>query len=782
MYMDNENIIYINENTIFKKNIEVNNNVEINNCMVVDGGMVIEGDLNTKNQNIFGLLSIHGNVFSEGDLYISSNKNDNYTYINDGSLECNSINMKNKILLGNKDYTIDQKNNSIIINSSNEILNSSDEGLYIHPLRYKKGKYVLYYDNNSKEISYYDDKINTNELLTKNNPSIKKSKIIYPMNHVSNIDNNSLNIDNNSLIFDNNSLNVDPISNIIYYGITGPQGMIGLRGLDGAQGIVGKDGPRGFQGPQGNIGKDGPRGFQGPQGNIGKDGLRGFQGPQGNDGKDGLRGFQGPNGNDGKDGLRGFQGPQGNDGKDGPQGNKGDKGDSIHIHNIGNGSIVLKNNDEYYYSDVVEVNDNKMNVNGTLHLNNIELINDTSKCGWKIYNEIDINGSNLIFQEMNENGELINNKISINQISLGITGPKGVKGEDGDKFSTRTIRETYIHPNNKDIFLLFVSPGLAYIAGNSVIVVDYHNYKNSFEGTIHAYNKETGGLQISEIVNIKGNFDQTTFYDVNLDGQDGPPGPKGDTGPSGNVYNTNTLEEYNIDPNSDSVSFYVEKNMSYIRGNHVVVISVDGKNRFEGIVSIYDKLYGLLLIHNIKNISENFDIHGKYIYNINLNGVPGPKGVNLVKNQIEYTHNTENINEPQWLNENILNINQTEYNKKYMILASLQVYSVDDNTSISFTIGRGKTEILNEDYINLANLISFKYEDIKLCNIKDSDNNLLTSLQVCNIHKAYTSSSININIIDNIYEPGNYYYCIRYIQNNNHINKFKVIQLSVIEL
>ena len=744
MYMDNENIIYINENTIFKKNIEVNNNVEINNCMIVDGGMVIEGDLNTKNQNIFGLLSIHGNVFSEGDLYISSNKNDNYTYINDGSLECNSINMKNKILLGNKDYTIDQENNSIIINSTNEIVNSSDEGLYIHPLRYKEGKYLLYYDTNSKEISYYDDKIN--ELLTKNNSSIKKSKIIYPTNHLSNTDNTDY------------LLNTDHLSNIIYYGITGPPGNIGLKGNQGPRGT------RGYKGPQGDVGKQGSIGPQGPQGDIGPQGQRGNIGPQG------PQGDIGP------------QGPQGQRGYMGLQGIKGDKGDSIAINNIGNGSIVLKNNDKYYYSDLVEVNDNKMNVNGTLHLNNIELIDDTYKSGWKIYNETDINGSNLIFQEMNEKGELINNKISIHHLCLGITGPKGVKGEDGDKFSTRTIRETNIHPNNKDIFLLFVSPGLAYIAGNSVIIVDYHNYKNSFEGTIHAYNKETGGLQISEIVNIKGNFDQTTFYDVNLDGQDGPPGPKGDTGPSGNVYNTNTLEEYNIDPTSDSVSFYVEKNMSYIRGNHVVVISVDGKNRFEGIISIYDKLYGLLLIHNIKNISDNFDIHGKYIYNININGVPGPKGVNLVKNQIEYTHDTENIYEPQWLNENILNINQTEYNKKYMILASLQVYSEDDNTLISFTIGRGKTENLNEDYINLANLISFKYEDIKLSDTKYSDNNLLTSLQICNIHKAYTSSSININIIDNIYEPGNYYYCIRYIQNNNHINKFKVIQLSLIEL
>ena len=115
--MENENIIYINDNTIFKKN------VEINNCITVDGGMVIEGDLNTNNQNIFGLLSVHGNIYSNGDLYISSNKNDNYTYIkNDGSLECQSINMKNKILFGNKDYTIYQENNSIILNTTNEIL------------------------------------------------------------------------------------------------------------------------------------------------------------------------------------------------------------------------------------------------------------------------------------------------------------------------------------------------------------------------------------------------------------------------------------------------------------------------------------------------------------------------------------------------------------------------------------------------------------------------------------------------------------------------------------
>ncbi|WP_163416258.1 hypothetical protein [Flagellimonas sp. HSM57] len=112
-------------------------------------------------------------------------------------------------------------------------------------------------------------------------------------------------------------------------GPAGPQGIPGNDGADGAQGPAGPQGVPGSDGADGAQGPAGPAGPQGVSGNDGADGAQGPAGPQGvpgNDGADGAQGPQGIPGNDGADGAQGPQGIPGNDGADGAQGPAGPQG------------------------------------------------------------------------------------------------------------------------------------------------------------------------------------------------------------------------------------------------------------------------------------------------------------------------------------------------------------------------------------------------------------------------------------------------------------------------
>ena len=100
-------------------------------------------------------------------------------------------------------------------------------------------------------------------------------------------------------------------------GPTGPQGIQGVAGNDGA---VGATGPQGIQGVAGNDGAVGATGAQGLQGLAGNDGAVGATGQQGPAGSDGMPG------NDGAVGATGSQGPQGITGNDGAVGAIGPQG------------------------------------------------------------------------------------------------------------------------------------------------------------------------------------------------------------------------------------------------------------------------------------------------------------------------------------------------------------------------------------------------------------------------------------------------------------------------
>jgi hypothetical protein len=111
----------------------------------------------------------------------------------------------------------------------------------------------------------------------------------------------------------------------------------------------------------------------------------------------------------------------------------------------------------------------------------------------------------------------------------GGTGYTGPTGSAGDKYLTATTSAVTPVPVQGSFVSLTVASGLAYIAGNSVVVVDSGNSSNSFEGRVQSYS--SGTLVVDSITNIRGTF-SSAVYNVNLDGIDGPTGAVG-TGPTG---------------------------------------------------------------------------------------------------------------------------------------------------------------------------------------------------------------------------------------------------------
>ena len=96
------NIIIVEENTIFKKNVEIDNNELIGNVLSINSGVSIGGDLNTNNINSFGLISSYNNIYSEGNVFISNKETDKYVYLsNEGEITCNNIVMTNGISITN---------------------------------------------------------------------------------------------------------------------------------------------------------------------------------------------------------------------------------------------------------------------------------------------------------------------------------------------------------------------------------------------------------------------------------------------------------------------------------------------------------------------------------------------------------------------------------------------------------------------------------------------------------------------------------------------------------
>jgi len=187
-----------------------------------------------------------------------------------------------------------------------------------------------------------------------------------------------------------------------------------------------------------------------------------------------------------------------------------------------------------------------------------------------------------------------------------------------------------------DSVTLTVAAELAYMTGNSVVIVDSTSPLNRFEGTVSSYNYGLGVMVISDIINVKGTFGNNVVYNVNLDGIDGPTGttgytgPTGVTGPTGHAdrFNTKTIAAITIPASlkeGDSVTLTVASELAYMTGNSVVVVdSTSALNRFEGTVSSYNFGLGVMNITGILNVRGTFGTN--VVYNVNLDGIDGPTG------------------------------------------------------------------------------------------------------------------------------------------------------------
>jgi len=129
--------------------------------------------------------------------------------------------------------------------------------------------------------------------------------------------------------------------------------------------------------------------------------------------------------------------------------------------------------------------------------------------------------------------------------SAGITGPTGMTGSAGitgptgfsDRYATTTGITTYslfgggISSGDIPTITFPVAPGLAYVRGNSVVVIS-QDYAARFTAYVFSYDSATGFITFENIQNETGSCINQVLL-VNLDGI---PGPTGNTGPQGIGY------------------------------------------------------------------------------------------------------------------------------------------------------------------------------------------------------------------------------------------------------
>lgn len=202
----------------------------------------------------------------------------------------------------------------------------------------------------------------------------------------------------------------------------------------------------------------------------------------------------------------------------------------------------------------------------------------------------------------------------------------GATGAPGDRYNTQTAYDQAINPLAGSV-TLFVGTNLAYIVGNSVLVIESTNHNNYFVGLVSNYDPVTGRIDVNEIAVVYGTFGSTLEYNVNLNGVSGPTGNTGATGPTGfaDRYATATTGSVVVNPLSEPVSLTVGTGLAYIAGNAVLVVKAsDYTTSFTGIVSSYTAGTGSMAIVGITGITGSFA--GSAVYNVNLNGVVGPTG------------------------------------------------------------------------------------------------------------------------------------------------------------
>ena len=122
---------------------------------------------------------------------------------------------------------------------------------------------------------------------------------------------------------------------------------------------------------------------------------------------------------------------------------------------------------------------------------------------------------------------------------------------------------------------IVVEKKLAYITGNSVLVISASSALNFFEGTVSSYTYDTGAMIVNNIKNVNGSFTASAVYNVNLDGIDGPTGytgPTGVTGPAGINGTTSGLLLYLNQGVSSGINGYSEMSI-FSNSNATVTVN-----------------------------------------------------------------------------------------------------------------------------------------------------------------------------------------------------------------
>ena len=103
----------------------------------------------------------------------------------------------------------------------------------------------------------------------------------------------------------------------------------------------------------------------------------------------------------------------------------------------------------------------------------------------------------------------------------GATGPTGVTGATGSSFKTSASLTFASEPVEGDSLSgITVDTGLAYVAGNSVIVQNAS--QAGFEAVVSSYNSSTGSMDISQITNVEGTLvGSSNPFNVDLTGKRG---------------------------------------------------------------------------------------------------------------------------------------------------------------------------------------------------------------------------------------------------------------------
>jgi Collagen triple helix repeat (20 copies) len=215
----------------------------------------------------------------------------------------------------------------------------------------------------------------------------------------------------------------------------------------------------------------------------------------------------------------------------------------------------------------------------------------------------------------------------------GATGPRGV----GDHFSSATTAAVALAPVQDGTVSLNIEPGLAYITGNSVVVVCAIDRTVRFQAQVTAYDAASGQLDLELVSSVAGDFVGlgAAVFNVNLDGVDGPTGWTGATGWTGPQGATGYSDRFltqtaavTLQPVlAGSLVLAVAPNLAYVAGNSVVVVSAsDPSLRFSAQVSDYATLTGQLSLADIQGIYGDFSSVVAQRYIVNLDGVDGPTG------------------------------------------------------------------------------------------------------------------------------------------------------------